>query len=60
MSECKESEWENIGKGRLIDDLYYELRHRPCGTAVYVATGFVAHCPKCEPEQFERLRKIVL
>jgi hypothetical protein len=60
MCERKESEWEDIGKGPLIDDLYYTLRHKPCGSVVYIAAGFAHHCPKCEPEEFEKLRKIVL
>jgi hypothetical protein len=60
MSGRNESEWEDVGKGRLIDDTYYKLRHNPCGTVVYIAAGFVAHCPKCGPGQFEKLREIVL
>ncbi len=54
----KEREWEDIGKGRLIDDLYYTVRHKPCGTVVNVQGGYVTVCPKCQPEEYaERERK---
>lgn len=43
------SEWENKG---MCDDMYYIKVHVPCGTEIMVLTGFVALCPKCQPDEW--------
>ena len=48
-------EWERIGDG-LIDDTYYAVRHKPCGTEILIAGGVKAICPKCNAEEFEGLK----
>lgn len=60
MSERKESEWDDIGEGHLMDGVYYKLRHNPCGTVAYFSNPYETYCPKCQPEEFEEHRKIIL
>ncbi|MFP5236109.1 MAG: hypothetical protein ACLGSD_09410 [Acidobacteriota bacterium] len=48
-------EWEDIGKGPLMDGIYSTLRHR-CGTVVNIAQGCVLACPKCNPEDWAKER----
>ncbi len=50
-------EWEDIGTGGMIDDLYYLMRHKPCGTTLQILAGHKCICPECQPEEYERQRK---
>jgi hypothetical protein len=48
-------EWEDIGKGPLMDGIYSTLRHR-CGTVVNIAQGCLRVCPRCNPEERDKER----
>jgi hypothetical protein len=46
-------EWKHKG---VCDDVYYVMVHNPCGAEVMILMGRIAACPKCQPEEWERLR----
>jgi hypothetical protein len=45
------AEWEEL---RMCDDVYYILRHVPCGTEVQVMGGYKSICPLCQPEEWAK------
>jgi hypothetical protein len=45
-------EWEFLG---IEDEVYRECKHT-CGTVVLVLEGCEAVCPKCQPEQYAKLK----
>ena len=49
------SEWKDEGTP-LVEDLYFPLVHKFCGTRFLLMGGFVPVCPKCQPEEFAKLR----
>lgn len=53
----KPDEWEDIGKGPLMDGIYSTLRHK-CGTVVNIAQGCVRVCPQCNPEDWKEREEV--
>lgn len=52
---AEQDEWEDIGKGPLMDGIYSTVRHK-CGTVVNIAQGYVLVCPKCNPDDWAKER----
>lgn len=44
-------EWDDMGR---VDDAYYRMRHKPCGTIVFVHGGQPIVCPVCQPAEVNR------
>jgi hypothetical protein len=46
-------EWISLGcRGAGTDEVYYRCQHKPCGTEIEVLEGYLAICPKCQPEEW--------
>jgi len=53
------NEWEDVGKGPLMDGIYSTLRHNRCGTVVNIAQGSRIVCPECNPEEWNKGRSLI-
>lgn len=52
----KEIEWEDKG---MRDDIYYVRVHKPCGIELMILMGHSPTCPKCHPEEWAKLNRVV-